>query len=116
MLQNQRCLGSYTETIYTQLDAHGVETMKKLDCPHCGKPGISVMRKMCLGPAVPATCEACGKKVGVPYMAMLAGIPFLAAIVGSELVEPFALKTAFLIGGFVVMAVIQMRWVPLEAR
>ena len=74
------------------------------------------MRKMCLGPAVAATCKACGKKVGVPYMAMLAGVPFLAAIIGSALVEPFALKAAFWIGGFVVMAVIHMRWVPLEPR
>ena len=89
--------------------------MSKFNCPHCGKPGISVMWKMCLGPAVPATCKACGKKVGVPYMAMLAGIPFLAAIFGSPLVGPFALKAALWIGGFLVMAVIQMRW-PLEPR
>ncbi len=90
--------------------------MSKLNCPHCGKPGISVIRKMCLGPAVPATCKACGKKVGVPYKAMLAGVPFLAALLGSALVEPFALKAALWIGGFVVMAVIHMRWVPLEPR
>ena len=90
--------------------------MRKLNCPHCGKPGISAMRKMCLGPAVPATCKACGKKVGVPYTAMLAIVPFLAAIFGSVLVEPFALKAALWIGGIVVMAVIHMRWVPLEPR
>lgn len=74
------------------------------------------MRKIVLGPAVPATCKACGKKVAVPYMAMLAAIPFIAAIVGSALVEPFALKVAPWIGGFVVMAIIHMRWVPLEPR
>ena len=44
-----------------------------LTCPHCGKPGISAMRKMYLGPAVPATCKTCGKKVGVPYIAMFVG-------------------------------------------
>ena len=90
--------------------------MSKLECPHCGNAGISVLRKMCLGPAVPATCKACGKKVGVPYAAMLAAIPFLTAIAGSTLVEPFALKAVLWAGGFVVMAVCHMRWVPLEPR
>ena len=90
--------------------------MSKADCPHCGNPGISVLRKLCLGPAVPATCKACGKKVGVPYTAMLAGIPFLAAVFGSTLVEPFAVKAAMWLCGFVVMAVIHMRWIPLEPR
>ena len=61
--------------------------MRKLNCPHCGKPGISAMRKICLGPAVTATCKTCGKKVGVPYMSMLAVVPFLAAIFGSALAE-----------------------------
>ncbi len=90
--------------------------MSNLDCPHCGKRGISVMRKMFLGPALPATCKACGKKVGVPYIAMLAVIPFLVGIVGSAFVEPFALKAALWVGGGVVMGVCHMRWVPLEPR
>ena len=90
--------------------------MSKLNCPHCGEPAISVNRKMWLGPAGRATCKACSKKVGVPYIAMLAVVPFVAAIFGSALVEPFALKAALLIGGFVVMAVIHVRWVPLVPR
>ena len=90
--------------------------MSKLRCPHCGKPGITVMRKMSLGPAVPATCKSCGKKVGVPYIAMLAVIPFFAAIFGSALVEPFSLKAAICVGGVVAMTIIHMRWVPLEPR
>ena len=90
--------------------------MSKLNCPHCGKPAISVMRKMWLGPAGRATCKACGKKVSVPYMAMLAVLPVVPAIFGSALVEPFALKAALWIGGFVAMAVIHMRWVPLGPR
>ena len=90
--------------------------MSKLECPHCGKAGISLMRKMCLGPSVPATCKACGKKVGVPWAAMLAGIPFLTAFLLSGLVESFALKAMLWLAGFVVMSVIHMRWVPLERR
>ena len=90
--------------------------MSGLKCPHCGKPGISVMRKMWLGPAIPATCQACGKKVGVPYIAMLAAIPFVVAIVGAAFADPFALKAVLWVGGFLVMAILHMRWVPLEPR
>lgn len=90
--------------------------MSKLNCPHCGRPGISILRKMCLGPAVPATCKACGKKVGVPYAAMLAVIPFVAAILASAFVEPLAFKAALWVGGIIVMSIIHMRWVPLEPR
>ncbi len=90
--------------------------MNKLNCPHCGKQGISTLRKMFLGPAVPATCKACGKKVGVPYSAMLAAIPFLTAILTSAFVEPVAIKVAFWIVGFMVMSIIYVRWVPLEPR
>jgi endogenous inhibitor of DNA gyrase (YacG/DUF329 family) len=98
------------------LDAHGDEAMNKLVCPHCGKPGISILRKMFLGPAVPAKCKVCGKKVGVPYTSMLAIIPFNAAILASAVVEPFAFKAALWVGGFVVMTFIHMRWIPLEPR
>ena len=90
--------------------------MSKLECPHCGKAGISLMRKMRLGPVVPATCRACGKKVGVPWTAMLAVIPFLAAIFLSGLIESFALKAMLWVAGFVVMSVVHMRWVPPERR
>ena len=90
--------------------------MNKLVCPHCGKPGLSILRKMCLGPAVPAKCKVCGKKVGVPYTTMLAIIPFIAAILASALVEPFAFKAGLLIGGFGAMTFIHMRWIPLEPR
>jgi hypothetical protein len=96
--------------------ANGDETMSDLECPHCGKPGISVFRKLCLGPAMPATCKVCGKKVGVPYSSMLVVAPFIVAIVATAAVEPLALKAALWIVGFVVMAVIYMRWVPLEPR
>jgi transcription elongation factor Elf1 len=90
--------------------------MNILNCPHCGKQGISTLRKMFLGPAVPATCKACGKKVGVPYTAMLATIPFLTAILASAFVETVALKAALWIVGAIVMSIIHKRWVPLEPR
>ena len=90
--------------------------MTRLDCPHCRKPGISRMRKMFLGPVVSATCRICGKKVGVAYTAMLAVIPFLAAIVFSAFVESFLLKAALWVGGFITTSAVHMRWVTLQAR
>ena len=32
-------------------------------CPHCNQPGISSLRKLVLGTAVPAKCRVCQKKV-----------------------------------------------------
>ena len=91
--------------------------MEKLICPHCGKPGISVMRKICLGPAWAATCRACGKKVGVPYKAMvLAAIPAFAAIVVSPLVHPFGFRFALWIYAFVVAGALHASLAPLVPK
>ena len=91
--------------------------ISRLECPHCGKPGITTMRKIFLGPAVPATCKACGRKIGVPYTAMLPFILFIGAILLlSPLLEPFWLKVALWAGGFIAVSVAQVRWVPLQKR
>lgn len=85
-------------------------------CPHCSEPGISKLRKMCLGPAVPATCKACGKKVGVPYISMINMVPFLIAIIAAFFVDSLAVKTVVLIAGFIAGSAIQLLWIPLEPR
>lgn len=90
--------------------------MNKLICPHCQKLGISFLRKMCLGPAVPATCKECGKKVGVPISSMYAAIPFFIAIIGLNFVDSLAFKVILMIVGFIVMSILHMRYVPLERR
>jgi len=86
------------------------------NCPHCEKPGISVMRKMALGPAIPATCKSCGAKVGVPYSSMLTAIPFMIGMLASFAVEPIAGKIALWGGGAILMLIIYARWVPLVKR
>lgn len=86
------------------------------NCPHCGKPGISIARKLFLGPALPATCKICGKKVGVPYSAMSAAVPFLVAIVASGFVESFAIKASLWTAGFLVYAIIHIIWAPFEPQ
>lgn len=83
--------------------------MHKYTCPHCGRSTISWLRKMFLGPALPATCSSCNKKVGVPYTAMLAGIPLFVCFI-------FPFSPFLWLLGFVVTAVIWTFWVPLEKR
>ena len=89
---------------------------KKQSCPHCRRPGISPLKKMWMGPALPVTCAACRRDVGMPYIAVLAGVPFVAAIHGSLLVDAPALKAGLLIGGFAAMCLLQLGWAPLEQR
>jgi len=87
-----------------------------LDCPHCGKQGITLARKIWLAPAARAVCRTCGEKVSVPYMAMLAHVPLVVAILLSPVAEPFWAKAAVLAAGFTLMSVVHMRWVPLAKR
>ncbi len=85
-------------------------------CPHCGQPGISKMRKMCLGPARSTTCKACGERVGVPYTSMIASIPFFIAVIASLFIGSWAVKIILWFAGFLLMSVIHIKWVPLEPR
>lgn len=85
-------------------------------CPHCKQPGISRLRKLSLGPALPATCKACGRKVGVPYSSMLALVPFIIAILFAQYVGAIVLQAVIIIVGFIVMCAIYLKLVPLEPR
>lgn len=59
-----------------------------LTCPHCGNQAMSQARKLWLGPASSASCTACGRKVSVSWLAMLAVTPFLAAIFSGHWLLP----------------------------
>lgn len=90
--------------------------MTILTCPHCGKPGISMMRKLALGPAVPATCLSCKRKVGVPWWSLLSGVPFVGAyLVFASADNPQIGVVALVVGGAATL-VIHGRYVPLEKR
>jgi len=53
--------------------------MVKQQCPHCGQNGITELRRLCLGPALPAKCTECGRKIGVPYWSLLTLAPIFVA-------------------------------------
>jgi DNA-directed RNA polymerase subunit RPC12/RpoP len=91
--------------------------MKHLDCPHCGKRAITVVRKAFLGPGWPATCRECGKKVGVPYSTTKL-VPIVSAltIIGLLAVRSFASFVVVLAGGAALFFFVQILWVPLVPR
>jgi len=87
-------------------------------CPHCGDDGISGLRKMFLGPANPATCSECGKKVGISYKWLFRGmVPWFVAFG----LLPFANGSEFLgfgLGAFGVlgMVIVMEGFAPLIKR
>ena len=36
-------------------------------CPHCGKPAITFLRKVFLGPGAPVACQVCQKPVTIAF-------------------------------------------------
>lgn len=90
--------------------------MSKLNCPHCGSQGISVAGKLFLGPALSMDCNVCGKKIGVPFTAVLAIIPFLAALQLSSHIESNTLIIALLAAIIIVTAILYIRCIPLRPR
>lgn len=53
--------------------------MNRYHCPHCGKDGISGLRRAFLGSLVPTRCTECGQKVTVPYWSVMVMAPFVLA-------------------------------------
>lgn len=71
---------------------------------------------MWLGPAIPATCRACGQKIGVPYSSVWTLVPFLIAIGVAAFAPSVELKILLLFVGFVMMSFCHWRFVPLIRR
>jgi len=83
-------------------------------CPHCKNPGISALRRAWLGPAIPATCTACGAKVGVPWgKSAIAFSPFLVAILVSSFMPSLFFVVVVWLVGAVAMFVLSFTLVPL---
>lgn len=85
-------------------------------CPHCGGPGISVWRKLRLGPRGAAKCNTCGRAIGIGWFAMLALIPFIAAITFAYTHQPLLTRVAVLAIGVGLMCVLHLKCFPLVPR
>jgi len=84
------------------------------ECPHCGKPGIPVWRKLILGSLVPTTCKQCGREVGVPYSSMLLVIPFIIAMVLAMMyLDSVMWKVVILVVLTLIMSIIYLKYIPL---
>jgi hypothetical protein len=85
----------------------------KLACPYCGQTALSSMRKLALGPASLATCRGCGKKVSVARSALLAAVPFLAAILLARLADSWPLQALVVLVGWALLTFLHLVLVPL---
>jgi uncharacterized protein (DUF983 family) len=90
--------------------------MEKLECPNCHQKTIPLWRKLLLGPATRTTCANCGSGVSVPYLSMLAAVPFLIAIVAAQAVGSTGIAAAALAIGVLVMLWIYYQFVPLIVK
>jgi hypothetical protein len=91
--------------------------MVRYTCPHCGEAGISGLRKVFLGPAIPAHCSLCGGAVGVPWWSLLTLAPWFAAILLAPLVRGSGIASFWLgaIGALVSVSLCEIL-VPLVKR
>jgi hypothetical protein len=86
-------------------------------CPHCQQPGISALRRAYLGPAVPATCTACGGKIGIPWgKSMIAYLPMALSFFGANFLYNTTLMVLVLLAGTAATFFLHHFYVPLEAR
>jgi len=82
-------------------------------CPHCGRPAMSLLQKSALGPGRAVRCQSCGKGVATHWVGILAAVPaFLGGFAFLKLESP-ALGIAAVMGGILVMALLQTFLVPL---
>jgi hypothetical protein len=87
-----------------------------VNCPHCGRAAMSLLRKSALGPGRVVKCQACGKPIAAHWMAVFAAVP---AFVGGLVLlraESRPLGVLAVVAGVLVMAAVQTFLVPLVRR
>jgi hypothetical protein len=84
-------------------------------CPHCEKPGISILRKTVLSPGQIATCNACEGASGLRYPAWISGmIPGSMLMIAAMFVDSAANEWLLNIIGIVLMIVVPLLFAPLH--
>ena len=84
-----------------------------IKCPYCGNPAMSLSRKSALGPGRAVSCQSCGKLVAAHWIGIFAAIPaFLGGFVLLKS-EYSLIGFAAVVGGILLMAVLQTFLVPL---
>lgn len=93
-----------------------VRSGKKLSCPSCGALSIPAFRKFRIGPLTYTRCPSCNAKISVPWLALLAVMPFVGAILLAPHLPSFWLAGTAIVSGFALYAVIHQRYVPLITK
>jgi hypothetical protein len=83
-------------------------------CPHCGKPAITFLRKVILGPGVPVPCQTCEKTVKVSFPDWLkAALPGAALMVAALFFDSDMAVYGLSLIGLALMIGLHVLWVPL---
>lgn len=83
-------------------------------CPHCGKQGISVWRKLTIGIYNPAICKECGNEVRVSYTsALILAIFAVGFITVLSFVDSIILKIPIWIVMASLSLFLYLKYVPL---
>jgi hypothetical protein len=82
-------------------------------CPHCEKPGVSVLRKILLSPGMPATCKSCGKLIGITYGSWIkAALPGACVMIGAAFLKSEIWMYGLSLVGFALMIWFHLLFVP----
>ncbi len=93
--------------------------IKKMECPHCNKPGISAWSKFMAGTALPAKCKFCGEPSSIGgWILATVGAVFHLINMGAVLASLYygtwwPLVTSIVI--YVLFQICLVKWVPLTA-
>ena len=83
-------------------------------CPHCGKPAISLIRKIFLGPGAPVPCQACEKTVKVTFSDWLKStLPGAAVMIVALFFDSDLMVYGLSLIGLALLIGLHLLWVPL---
>ena len=101
-------------TDYYKTPAQQHREEKMYQCPHCGKPAITALRKTFLGPGAPVPCQSCQMNVKVSFPDWLkATLPGAAVMIAALFFESDAMVYGLSLIGLALMIALHLLWVPL---
>lgn len=83
-------------------------------CPHCGKPAVTFLRKTFLGPGAPVPCQSCEKTVKVTFPDWLkAALPGATIMLAALFFDSDLMVYGLSLIGLTLMIGLHVLWVPL---